>query len=233
MQNTWKIKKYTSLTSTNDVAKEISVNIDVPTLIVADIQTAGRGRRENKWISQNGNLFFSQVFTPKGAISDLAFVTSLSLAETVYNFDKNVNISIKWPNDILINEQKIAGILIEKTIDDKVVVGVGVNILSNPDNAEIPYSATNLSAQGIKINKEELIKSYLEVFDKNYADCLQSFDIIREKWLRYASHLNRKIMVKRKNMVDEGIFKGIDEQGLLLLEQEDKLTAIAVAEVFF
>ena len=99
MQNTWKIQKYTSLTSTNDLAKKTAEDNVV---IVADIQTAGRGRRANKWISQRGNLFFSQVFTPQRAVSELAFVTSLSLAETVYSLDKNVNISIKWPDDILI-----------------------------------------------------------------------------------------------------------------------------------
>ena len=229
MQKTWKIQKYTSVTSTNDLAKETAEDNVV---IVADMQTAGRGRRANKWISQDGNLFFSQVLTAQTTVSNLAFVSSLSLAEAIYHFDNKIDITIKWPNDILINKRKVAGILIENTPKNKVVIGIGVNLLSNPSGDETSYLSANLQAEGLKLSKEQLLETYLKFFDINYADCLRDFGLIRAKWLKFASYINQKIKVKRQNRIDEGIFKGIDEQGLLLLEQKDKITAIAVAEVF-
>ena len=78
-----------------------------------------------------------------------------------------------------------------------------------------------------------LLSEYLSCFDKNYELCLKDFNIIREKWLKYASGLNQEIKVKRKEHIDTGIFKGIDEQGLLLLQQDNNLIKISVAEVFF
>ena len=233
MQNIWKIKRYDIVSSTNDVAKELSKDIKEPTVIVAETQTSGRGRRGNKWISKTGNLFFSQIFSSRTTVSNLAFVTSLSVVEAICNFNHNTNVAIKWPNDILIEDKKIAGILIENTPENNVILGIGVNIISNPDTSEISYHSTNLSANGITSSKERLLEEYLKMFDKNYALCMQNFELLRIKWLQYASHLDQKIKVKRKNNVEEGIFKGIDEQGLLLLEQDSKISKIAVAEVFF
>ena len=231
-QTLWNIEKFDEVTSTNDVAIQKSVNNSDSCVIVAKTQTSGRGRRGNKWISQTGNLFFSQVFTSKIAVSYLAFVTSLSISETIKNFFPSADVAIKWPNDVLIDEKKVSGILIEVTENEAVVIGIGVNVVNNPDQDQTSYSTTNLLTMGA-INNDKFLKQYLINFDKNYAICQNSFAQIREKWLKYAARLNQKIKIKYNNKYDEGIFKGIDEDGLLLLEQGNKQIKISVAEVFF
>jgi BirA family biotin operon repressor/biotin-[acetyl-CoA-carboxylase] ligase len=113
------------------------------------------------------------------------------------------------------------------------IVGIGVNLVAHPSEQEISYPSTDLASYNVDISREKLLSEYLSCFDKNYELCLKDFNIIREKWLKYASGLNQEIKVKRKEHIDTGIFKGIDEQGLLLLQQDNNLIKISVAEVFF
>lgn len=231
-KNKWNIEKFDEVTSTNDVAKQKSEYNNDKLIIVADSQTNGRGRRGNKWISQKGNLFFSQLFASQVNISHLVFVSSLSLVETIKSFFPKADIAIKWPNDILLNEKKTAGILIETTDNEMTIIGIGLNMISQPEETQTIYPVTNLNVLG-KIDNYKFLYKYLENFDKNYIICQDNFAFIREKWLDYAARLNQKIKVKRKDNIDEGIFCGIDEQGLLLLKQDDKQIKISVAEVFF
>ncbi len=231
-KNEWNIEKFDEVTSTNDVAKQMAGYNNDKLIIVADSQTDGRGRRGNKWISQKGNLFFSQLFVSQVNVSHLVFVSSLSLVEAIKSFFPKADITIKWPNDILLNEKKIAGILIEITDNEMIIVGIGVNMISRPEELQAIYPVANLNVLG-KIDNDKFLYKYLENFDKNYIVCQNDFALIREKWLTYAARLNQKIKVKRKDNIDEGIFCGIDEQGLLLLKQDNKQVKISVAEVFF
>lgn len=233
MQNLWNLEKYNEVSSTNDVAKERAFDTKENLIIVADAQYMGRGRRGNKWVSQRGNLFFSQIFSSKVTNSNLAFITSLSLVEAIKNISQIKNISLKWPNDVLINMKKVAGILIEQADNGMVIIGIGINLLAHPNEQEISYPTTDLASNGVNISREKLLSEYLSCFDKNYELCLKDFDMVRKKWLKFASGLNQKIKVKRKDEIKEGIFKGIDEQGLLLLQQDNDIIKISVAEVFF
>lgn len=233
MQNLWNLEKYNEVSSTNDVAKERANNCRDNLIIVADMQYFGRGRRGNKWVSQKSNLFFSQLFLSQTNISNLAFVASLSLAEAIKNISHSCDISIKWPNDVLLFEKKVAGILIEQTDNDMVIIGIGVNLGIHPSQEETSYESTDLMSHNINITREKLLSEYLSCFDKNYELCLDDFGLVREKWLGLASHINEKIKARLKDKVEEGIFKGIDEQGLLLLQQDNEIIKISVAEVFF
>lgn len=233
MQNLWNLEKYNEVSSTNDVAKERSFDTKENLVIVADNQYMGRGRRGNKWVSQSGNLFFSQMFLAKTTNSNLAFVASLSLVEAIKNISQIKNISLKWPNDILIDMKKVAGMLIEQADNGMVIIGIGINLVAHPNEQQISYPSTDLVSNSVNTSREKLLSEYLSCFDENYELCLKDFNIIREKWLKFASGLNQKIKVKRKDEIKEGIFKGIDEQGLLLLQQGNDIIKISVAEVFF
>ena len=233
MQNLWNLEKYNEVSSTNDVAKDRSFETKENLVVVADIQYLGRGRRGNKWMSQRGNLFFSQLFYSKTVNSNLAFVASLSLVEAIKNISEIKSVSLKWPNDILIDMKKVAGILIEQADNGMTIIGIGVNLVAHPNEQQTSYPSTDLISNGVKIPREKLLSEYLSYFDKNYELCLKNFNIVREKWLKFASGLNQKIKVKIKDEIKEGIFKGIDEQGLLLLQQDNDIIKISVAEVFF
>ena len=129
--------------------------------------------------------------------------------------------------------KKVAGILIEQADNGMIIIGIGVNLIAHPNEQEISYPSTDLSSNDINISREKLLSDYLSCFDKNYELCLKNFDIIRKKWLKFACGLNQKVKVKYKDTIKEGVFKGIDEQGLLLLQQDKDTIKISVAEMFF
>lgn len=227
----WHHIHYTEVTSTNDIAKEQSRFFNRQNVVfTADSQTSGRGRRGRQWISLKGNLFLSQLLSADISISNLTFVASLSIAETLCSLTKE-SINIKWPNDVLVNGDKICGILIE-SVDNKVIIGVGVNLVFHPETSDIMYSTTDLRSLGYNINPNDFLVCYLQYFDTNFQLCRRDFSQIRQKWLNFAANLNMPIEVRYSDHIKKGIFKGIDEQGLLLLEQKDKIIKIAVGDIF-
>lgn len=229
----WQWEDYPEVGSTNDLAKEESKCFSgYPTVYTAQAQTAGRGRRGRQWVSEKGNLFMSLLFKAELPISDMVFVTSLSIAETVNRLTTDLKINIKWPNDVLIDEQKICGILIEAAENETIVIGIGVNLVASPDNAQTIYKTTSLKELGFDISREKFLQTFLLCFDANVDICRRCFDEIRTKWLSYAYRLNQKIKIMQNKKQLEGIFKGIDEQGLLLLEQEERIIKISVGDVF-
>ena len=95
------------------------------------------------------------------------------------NFFINAEVSIKWPNDVLIDEKKVSGILIETADNDMVVIGIGVNTVSQPDDNQVVYPTTNLKVLG-NVDNSKFLERYLVNFGKNYTMCQSSFAIIRE-----------------------------------------------------
>ena len=226
----WEWQDHAMLSSTNDFAlsqKDIVAN----TIISAKVQTDGRGRLGNKWQSIVGNLFFTQIIADKIPVGYLTFISSLSIAQTCISLGLKDKVSIKWPNDVLLSDKKFCGILIEQS-DTKTVIGIGVNLCSHPKQHTTTYQTTDLLAEGIEISREQFLQNYLKNFDINYNLCCQDFAALRSQWLLLVQGIDSPIIVKTFNKTLFGIFKGIDEKGLLLLEQEDKIIKIAAGEVF-
>lgn len=229
----WEWFDYPTLGSTNDEAKLVSLEIkDRHIVITAEEQTKGRGRIGRNWISKKGNLFMSQLFKPQIKISDLVFISSLSVAKTISKFAINLQVNIKWPNDILIKGKKFCGILIE-TENDAVIIGIGVNLLNSPSDSEVIYPVCNLHDEGYNISRQQFIDAYLQIFD-DYMDLYNKlgFKPIRQQWLQYAYKLDQQIGIRNNKEEKIGIYKGIDEEGLLLLEQNNKIIKISVGDVF-
>jgi len=222
-------------------------------------QTNGRGKNGRKWESKTGNLFFSVSVKPKNKTPDeigqLSFVTAITLIATIENvlqeikgiyapnlpndyLTKSLDIKCKWPNDVLINGKKVAGILIESEIDQSknemkyVVIGMGVNVIHSPEN--VMYPATNLSKEGIKIDATDLMKYFVSNFNEVYQDWLESgFSIIRKAWLENAYKLNEEISVNIDNETTTGIFKDLDDTGTLLIEEKNgNIKKILSGDVF-
>ena len=226
----WKWQDHTTLSSTNDYALA-DPNLSSKTVISAQHQTKGRGRLGNQWQSLAGNLFFTQFITGDLSVSHHAFISSLSLAQTCSEIGLQNKVSIKWPNDVLLDGKKICGILIEQN-DNKIAIGIGVNLVANPNSDIVSYPTTNILSEGVEISREQFLSIYLKFFDQNYELCQQDFSHIRQMWLSYASNIGHPITVKTYNKTLYGTFKGIDESGLLLLEQENNTIKIAAGEVF-
>lgn len=229
----WLWRDYQEIDSTNNLAKAQSLAFDGrPVVYTAVVQTAGRGRLGRSWISRPGNLFMSQLFCPRLPVSDLVFITSVSVAETITGLTSGLDIAIKWPNDVLIAGAKICGILIESADNETVVIGTGVNLVSAPPAGQLIYPAADLRSLGFDISREFFLAAYLRHFDANLELCRrQGFSAIRKTWLKYAYRLGKPVKINHGGRVLEGIFKGIDEQGFLLLKQDEKTIKITVGDL--
>jgi BirA family biotin operon repressor/biotin-[acetyl-CoA-carboxylase] ligase len=227
------IHEFSELESTNKTALELALlgEISDREIILTERQSAGRGRQNRSWISPAGNLYFSLLLLPKISVEkipQLSFVGITALRLAVKN-----SVS-KWPNDLLIEERKVAGILLESKISgencDFVVLGIGVNLISNPSETIFPSS--NLKNFGIEISPQELLKNFLNEFEKLYQNWLDfGFAGIRQLWLQNAYRLNEEIKIKLDGEEIVGVFSGMDEEGNLLLNQKEKILKISVGDV--
>ena len=233
----WKIFEFEELGSTNDKAVELSARPPAEKFVViARRQTAGRGRRGRRWESPEGNLYMSLAFPlEETGWGQLVFVVSLSLLETVKKFAPAADLKLKWPNDVLLNNAKISGILLEKGSGMYIIVGIGVNLAVAPENrTDMLYRAASLRQNGISVERKDFFAAFLSCFDDNLKQWRKSgFAGIREKWLRHARGLNEKVRVNLPKESKSGIFRGIDENGLLLLEHLTQIEKISAGDVFF
>lgn len=239
------ILSFDELQSTNDKAKEMARSFEVTDghIIICDYQTNGRGRMNRRWVSDSGNLHFSLVLKPQVRmenIQQLTFLTVNSLKEAVFEIfsEKNLQnmpkISKKWPNDLLLDDKKLAGILIESEIVnekcDFVVIGVGVNIGSHPK--DVMFKATNLAELTLKADKNEVLLKFLDKFADNYRNWLDfGFSGVKNKWLDGAWKLNQEITVNLGDQKVSGVFTGIDDNGDLELKKNDGTIKISVGDV--
>ena len=220
-------------------------NFKRPTWIFAYKQTDGRGRRGRPWIGCVGNFSATLTLFPKEDFQDQAlrtFVASLALYEAcVALVGSEVVFSLKWPNDVLLNGGKLAGILLEtlktKAGQPALLIGFGVNLLNTPsrerieDRAIIPASI--FSETGIKYEPEALLDKLMITYanlENQFVN--EGFDPIREAWLSRASHLGQEITARLPNEDVLGIFDTIDEKGHLVLQTVEGKKVIAAADVY-
>ncbi|MBR5599521.1 MAG: biotin--[Alphaproteobacteria bacterium] len=221
------------ITSTNDVLKSLK-NLNQKTVIMAKTQTKGRGRRENIWSSPIGNLYFSYNENIKlNDLSKIVYIVGLSLAKTIKGLSKTYDVKIKWPNDVMINNKKVSGILIENIKDDVWCIGIGVNIVSSPTLKNASYQATSLKESGIILDRKEFLSYYLKNYQITYKEYQEKgFNMIKNQWLELALNLNKKIIVKTEKETKEGIFTNIDDNGYMIITQNNIEERIIAGELF-
>lgn len=233
----WHWQDFAELTSTNDYAVGLSAQPPAPRFAVTAVkQTAGRGRRGRPWQSLDGNLFMSLgLETGQQRWGELVFVISLALLETIRGLKPEIDISLKWPNDVLVEGNKISGILLEKGAGMYIIIGIGVNIASAPAaSGSLLYRAASLAENGIKINRVDFLKAFLQQFNIGLERWNRlGFAPVKELWLQSAKGLGEQIRVNLPRESLTGIFKGIGDDGCLLLETAGTLKKIAAGDVFF
>ena len=167
-----KLKKYLykKVKSTNNVALRLIKQGNQRGIILTDQQTKGKGQRKNKWISMKGNLFLSIFFEISKKISLTAIINSnLKIIKKVINKKINSLIQIKKPNDILINNKKVCGILQEIIFREGrkyLIVGIGINVSSSPKINNYPTTYLN-NYSNKKLNRLELFKEFKSLYEKN------------------------------------------------------------------
>jgi BirA family biotin operon repressor/biotin-[acetyl-CoA-carboxylase] ligase len=229
------------LDSTNSEGLRLALSGEQgPLWIVAREQTAGRGRRGREWISAGGNLATSLLFiapvTPSVAAT-LGFVASLAVHEVCSTLVPDVPFSLKWPNDVLADGGKIAGVLLESESRGAVlaiVIGFGLNLASAPQGT--PYPAQSLRGLGHAVAAEDAFSqlttawvSWARLWNEG-----RGFADIRAAWLARAAGIGQAISVRTGDRVETGIFETLDDEGKLILRKADGIIRVfSAGDVYF
>jgi BirA family transcriptional regulator, biotin operon repressor / biotin---[acetyl-CoA-carboxylase] ligase len=241
LQDSSPIVHFISLDSTNDEAKRRAASgAHGGTVIWADRQAAGRGRQGRAWNSPPGNLYCSILLRPDrapGEVAQLGFAASLAVAEAISPLLPHPLLPrCKWPNDVMVEGRKVAGILLEsEAVGGEVkwlVVGVGVNIMAFPADTELP--ATSLRALGAAtVAPAELLESIRQFFFQWYEVWrARGFAPLRVAWLRRAFALGGEIRVRHAHLETRGRFADLDDTGALVLENAQGTQHISAGAVF-
>jgi BirA family biotin operon repressor/biotin-[acetyl-CoA-carboxylase] ligase len=212
-----------------------------PAWFVTTLQTAGRGRRHRPWIAPRGNLASSVLEVMQVAPSvaaTLGFAAGLALDSALRRLSSDgPEFSLKWPNDVLANRQKLSGILLEaESVGDglAVVVGIGTNVVAAPEGTPTP--ATSLRALGMTIDAETLFAALSDGWAefRGIWDNGRGFGEIRRLWLARAAGLGQAVSIKSGGSAIEGTFDTIDEQGCMIVRTATgKLVPITAGDVHF
>jgi BirA family biotin operon repressor/biotin-[acetyl-CoA-carboxylase] ligase len=222
------VRWHESLPSTNDLAVRLTeVSAPEGTVILADVQTAGRGRRGRSWTSPRGGIWLSVILRPELPLERVPLLglgAGVATARAIRELT-GLPARVKWPNDVLVDGGKIAGILAEATAGAEwVVVGVGIN--ANIALAALPviegYPATSLQALlGHPVDREELIRAVLRELDRTYAELRsgRTGPTLR-RWRETTDTLGRSVRVEMPDGAIEGTALDLDEAGALLVRLE-------------
>jgi len=232
---------FDSLDSTLSEAARMIPTVTGPTWILALEQTAARGRRGRSWATPRGNFAGTLVMRRReqpGVAALRSFVTSLALYRTFGAVTGQPDaFALKWPNDVLLNGGKVAGILLE-SIGDHLVIGIGVNLAFAPGKDEVEARAlTPKSLQG-ELRVDSAPETFLDVLAAEYATleqqfATQGFAPIRRAWLAHAARLGEVITARTMRDETTGTFEDVDESGNLILKTARGQVAITAADVFF
>lgn len=239
----YSLRHYGEIDSTNEEARRLaSAGEAGPLWLAAECQTKGRGRRGREWRSPTGNLFATLLIRPQMPIAQcaqLSFVAALAVAGLIGRHAPRAEVKVKWPNDVLADGNKIAGILLESASNngdrpDWLALGFGVNLASHP--ADTIFPATSVAALGATApSAGDALACLAGLWSRWYGLWLdRGFGPIRDSWLARAARLGTRIRARLANGETTGVFEGIDESGALLLrETTDRLRLISAGEVFF
>lgn len=227
--------------STNDEARDLAGRgAPAGTLVWARRQTAGRGRRGRVWDSPVGNLYCSVVLRPPVApavAAQLSFVAALALGEGIRgSLPAGAAVRYKWPNDVLVDGGKIAGILLESRIEGEgvlewVLIGTGVNVASFPPDTERPATSlrragSNLSVAGVLTAYARSLRTWIVLWERD------GFGPVREAWLKRAAGLGEAIEVRLPDGTLNGTFDALDASGALVLLTPRGRRTVSAGEVF-
>ena len=231
---------YQTLGSTNAEALALArAGERGPLWITALSQNAGRGRRNSIWVSPPGNLYATLLLTEPSApelAPQLSFVTALALHDAVAACAPLLEptLKVKWPNDLLLGQAKLAGILIEGESKPKfsVAIGIGVNCAAHPNDTA--YPATDLAAAGASVTPTQLLAGLSAAMLARLAQWQrgQGFPGIRADWLKRAAGLGATIRVRLPEREFAGRFEGLDDAGRLLVREAGGVTTVTAGEVF-
>lgn len=236
---------YEVVDSTNKTAKELAeAGCEHGTLVIAEEQENGVGRRGRSWYSEPGQgIYMSLVLRPELAVDKapmLTLVSAMAVSKAIYEMVKDCGIYpfIKWPNDIVIRGKKVCGILTEMTTKngaiDYIIVGIGVNVHNREFPQEIAHMATSIELEiGHELSRECITELIWTQFEKYYDIFMetQDFSVLQEEYQRMSANKGRKVTVLDAAGEFEGTAKGITENGELIVDTPQGQRVVSYGEV--
>lgn len=232
--------------STNAQAARLAATLTGPCWILAGEQTGGRGRRGRAWASPPGNFHATLVLKPQEPAAIVAlrsFAAALALRDALASLtDLPAIFTLKWPNDVLCNGGKLAGILLESAGQgDRVshlAIGIGVNLIAAPDPAMLDEGAlrpvTLMQETGHRIASETLLNALAPAYAAwEHRFTTEGFAPLRAEWLKHAANLGAPLRARTGTTTRTGTFDSIDATGALVLLTAQGRETIPAAEVFF
>lgn len=232
--------------STNAEAARRAAGGTSPLWIMAQEQTGGRGRRGRPWSSPRGNFHATLLLHPAGPpdlVALRSFVAALALRDACVALTGLPQaFTLKWPNDLLLNGGKLAGILLEGAGQGSglshLAIGFGVNLIAAPDPGMVEPGALRpvslLAETGIRVVPDRFLAALAPAYARRESTfCAQGFAPLRQDWLAHAARLGQPVVARTGASVREGIFETIDATGALVLRTPAARLAIPAADVFF
>lgn len=227
------------INSTNERLLTDEVITQHGTVLLAENQFVGRGRLGRKWISEkNMSLTFSILLTeniePKN-LNHINLGISLAVAKSLKNLYQ-LDVSLKWPNDVLISNRKVSGILLESVTKgekiDRVVVGVGINVNQPTFEGKLLIPPTSVRREfGKPVKRERLISEVLNEFEIILEQIEKDPNAVLDSWRSKCDWIGERVMIINGNEELFGLFENIDSDGFLLLQQKDGIKKIISGDV--
>lgn len=219
------IHYFSELSSTMDMAKDLArKNCPDFTVVIAGRQTKGRGRLNRQWLSDDGGLYFTLVLRPDIPLpmsSRVNFLASLTLARVLRDMYQ-IEAAVKWPNDILVDDRKLSGMLSELEAEaDRVFfinIGMGINVNNDPTGVE-PGAISLKNMLGREISRVRLLSRFLDEFEERLKNA--EFENIISEWKQYTVTLQRQVRIVTQREVTEGLAVDVDENGALIVKLAD------------
>lgn len=223
---------FDSLDSTNAKAREFPVG----SVIIAKEQTAGKGRFKREWSSAEGGIYLSLVLGPQ--IKNMKYLTLLAAIAAQHTLEKlcNVTAKIKWPNDLIVKEKKLCGILTEGCFEGqeaKMIIGIGINT-NNALPSDLKDIAISLHDMGMTADNEKIIKGLVDEFSSLLEDSMKNgIGYVLEEWRKLSHTLGKKVRVVTQGKKIYGYARDIDDDCNLIVETADgKREKILEGDVF-
>lgn len=227
MSINWSIDTHETVSSTQDIIKTRAEDGQPEGMVVQALeQTEGYGRHAREWVSEPGNLYLSLLLRPSCGVQEigqLSLMAGLAAAQTIQGFmDEPDKLRLKWPNDVLIEGKKCAGLILETGLGadqslEWVALGIGINLSAAPAEIGTHIEAYSDKPPTLDRLRHALLKEIATLYELWQA---QGFGPIKAQWLARAHEKGDKVSVKIGDERREGSFHGIDEQGALLIHDE-------------
>ncbi|NYT20063.1 MAG: biotin--[acetyl-CoA-carboxylase] ligase [Methanosarcinales archaeon] len=233
---------FETVDSTNDMAKKMGIKAEEGTVVIAEMQESGRGRKGDPWVSPKGGIWLSVILKPSILpvhAPRLTLMAGVAVARTIREF--GVDASIKWPNDVVIDGRKVCGILTEMDAEVDhigfVVIGIGINANVSMDELpeELRGSSTSLSSvKGEPINRAAFVQALLRSLENEYLRFkVEGFPKILEDWISLSNTIGRHVEVVTPQKIITGKATGVTVDGALIIETSEGVQEVIAGRCIY